>query len=680
MSTSINRRRRFGFSAAATALVCGAALAGAGSATAAVDVFAAPDQLTVLQGGSDQAAGNLTYEFENSWNTNASVTFAIAGNDCSDATGIAKAVEFAAAPTLTLSGPTDGIGSTTAGTATFAGTSEGILSSSGTASPGQPTDCETAGITDVFTVQLSLPSSGSATDAWKYTLSNIAYNIGTDTPVGPINVTATGTDGLGDGTVLTASNATVALSDVNYSPTVVSTPSSTNTEIGTVTFTEADEGAIVASGATEEIVISLQNGALFAPGMTPTINAPTGYTISEEAPNPTASADYKFRVKAPATAAFLTLTVSGLEADTSAVGAGTIVKLDTDVNADEFDAINVIDYLSQRLGGQDRYDTNIAVFDELVDDGGVTGDSVVLASGSNFPDALSSNYLAGTLNTGVLLTPVDNLTTKAKLRIRDGGFTKVYIAGGPAAVSEDVENEIAMMHVDGMLMKQFITVIRVAGHDRYDTNADANFEATGSSSNTVLLANGDNFADALAVGPIAYAEEFPLVLTNGDSLRPEAAAQINQFDPSTVIIAGGTGVVPQSVEAALEADGTNVIRLAGENRVETAVAIAFYALDNIAGFSSERLNLTNGTGYADALSAGSLAGHDQQLILPSFSDTALDNGKTITEGREGLTFYLNSRTVDVPAATQTKEIRALGQTGVTPRSLLKAAAEAIGDK
>lgn len=150
MSKSTFGWRKAGFAAVATALVAGGALAGISTAAA---VPAEPGQLdtespapSVLKGQTDAPAGDLDFEFLNSWTTGSSVTFTIAGNTCSNAAGIAKAIEFASAPSVSVTGPTTGIDSTTPGTAGAATpVFTTTLGSSGATPPGE---CATAGIQD----------------------------------------------------------------------------------------------------------------------------------------------------------------------------------------------------------------------------------------------------------------------------------------------------------------------------------------------------------------------------------------------------------------------------------------------------------------------------------------------------------------------------------------------------
>ena len=249
-----------------------------------------------------------------------------------------------------------------------------------------------------------------------------------------------------------------------------------------------------------------------------------------------------------------------------------------------------------RVSGATRYGTASAAASTGFPEGAT---NVVLASGEKFPDALAAGGLAGTLDAPILLTPSAGLSDEALAGLEDLGAENVTIMGGTDAVSADV--------VDA-LEDEGYTVDRIAGDNRFETAADIATEVGGT---TAVLANGFSFADALAISPGAHELELPVLLTGADELSAEAAGYIDTAGVEEITIVGGTDVVSQDIEDALEADGVTVTRLAGINRYETAVDIAEFHLDN--GFSADELVLATGEKFADALAGGPMA---SQLLAP----------------------------------------------------------------
>ena len=282
-----------------------------------------------------------------------------------------------------------------------------------------------------------------------------------------------------------------------------------------------------------------------------------------------------------------------------------------------------------RIGGVDRY----ATAGQLFTLGGFTGGFnkvAVIASGANYPDALSANYLAAGLNGGsgtrVLLTDPNLLPQADQAQaLITGSIATVYIVGGTAAVSTNVANAISAMHVGNNNANAFINVIRVAGADRYATNNQVDLFNGASSVNTAFVAVGSNFADALAVAPVVVTKKVPLVLTDGTTLSASASSTLVNLGIKNVIIAGGTAAVSAAVEASIKALGITIAyRLAGADRTLTASMVATYettalataafpattayaALNGLA-MNAAQVYVARGDGFADALAAGTVAG------------------------------------------------------------------------
>lgn len=154
-------------------------------------------------------------------------------------------------------------------------------------------------------------------------------------------------------------------------------------------------------------------------------------------------------------------------------------------------------------------------------------------------------------------------------------------------------------------MRGFISnprqVNRDQGANRY-TTAIAVSQSTFEKSPYVVLATGTDFPDALTAGPLAAMREAPVLLNNGTSLRADVSAELERLGTKTVYIAGGVGVVPQTVEDSLRQSGYKVKRLWGRDRYQTAVAIA-EEIRTIRGTPKIPMALTTGMLFPDALSA-----------------------------------------------------------------------------
>lgn len=667
MSPTNNGLRRVGIVGLSTLVAASMMTFSAGTTYAAAGDYAAAAVTPVTAPATGVAVGSLTLEFANSWTTNSSQTFTVGANDCTTAAGIAKAISFSDAPTAATAAPVAAAGG--------AGNAADTTPSFTVTQSGSSASCTAAGILDKTTITQIAPSTGTPSDRFTVTIASINYDIGANVPKGNISVATAGSFKAAGSVV----NAVIPIGSFTNTAKVAALPNTTGVTVGTQTFTETTSGAFFAAGSTTTVVLTLSAGALTA-GVTPTVTVPAGYTKTN--PVTVATGTYTFTVTAPAAAVLATVTVTGLTI--TAPSAVQTVTLDALVGATDVTAapvVNVVSY-DARTGGTDRYATSVALFKSF----GNVNDAV-LSSGVNFPDALSANYLAGRLQTGTLLTTPNTLPSVVRQAIFGAGVKTVYITGETGAVSALVESQIEAMHVGNVPTAAFITVVRLGGANRYATNKlvnEFNFPTPANLKNTVLLATGKNFADALTAGPIASKKLFPLILTQGVTLGASETTQLSDFHPTNVVIAGGTGVVSQAIEDSLKTQGYKVLRLAGVDRTLTAAKVATWATDGIddslghtgtginapQGFDSTTAYITTGSNFADALSAGPVAGAANHVIMPSNSATSLG---------AGIPLYLGSKTVGTTAGhTEVGTLHALGLAGAVSAAVMKSAAVTIG--
>lgn len=92
-----------------------------------------------------------------------------------------------------------------------------------------------------------------------------------------------------------------------------------------------------------------------------------------------------------------------------------------------------------RLAGADRYVTSAVISAATF----TKASTVLLASGTDFPDALSGTPLAADLRAPVLLVESDSVSTEVCTEVRRLGATRVIALGGTSAVSDPVLTRVA---------------------------------------------------------------------------------------------------------------------------------------------------------------------------------------------------------------------------------------------
>jgi len=251
-----------------------------------------------------------------------------------------------------------------------------------------------------------------------------------------------------------------------------------------------------------------------------------------------------------------------------------------------------------RLAGADRYETAVVISNEFDPDVPV----VYLATGTNYPDALSAASAAAFQGGPLLLTTPTTLPQLVRdelVRLNPG---LVVIVGGTGVVSTAVEAQVVAA------LPTTVTVRRDAGDNRYETSRIIAEKAFPAGQTTIaFVATGTNFPDALSASAAAGVAGAPVILVDGagSSIDVDTQGLISDFGVGEIFIAGGTGVVSEAIEDALGlvVGPTNVTRLSGVDRYATSVAI-----NNARFTTTPTVFLATGLGFADALAGAALAG------------------------------------------------------------------------
>ncbi|MEZ0106246.1 putative cell wall-binding protein [Catenulispora sp. EB89] len=201
-------------------------------------------------------------------------------------------------------------------------------------------------------------------------------------------------------------------------------------------------------------------------------------------------------------------------------------------------------FTTKRLQGPDRYQTSVAIAEEITPD----PSTILLATGNNYPDALAAGATAGARTGAVVLLTNDSVLPPQVRTYLTASLTKpvipsVLAVGGPADNAENSLNGLP-----------FTDLAQVGGIDRYDTAARLAAEY-GSTQQVVGLATGNTWPDALAGGAIAAAHGAPLLLSNGPTVPTTELLHISTRPyeaPDEILVFGGTKAVPDAAVATLE--------------------------------------------------------------------------------------------------------------------------------
>jgi putative cell wall-binding protein len=151
---------------------------------------------------------------------------------------------------------------------------------------------------------------------------------------------------------------------------------------------------------------------------------------------------------------------------------------------------------------------------------------------------------------------------------------------------------------------------RIAGEDRILTALEVSQAGFADDSvETVVIATAYNWPDALGGAALAGAVKGPILLTSPTALPAVVLTEIDRVGATSAIILGGTSAVGAPVEAALNAKlgDTNVDRIGGADRYQTARNIAARVVDELGPGYDGTAFLATGANFPDALGASPLA-------------------------------------------------------------------------
>ena len=241
---------------------------------------------------------------------------------------------------------------------------------------------------------------------------------------------------------------------------------------------------------------------------------------------------------------------------------------------------------NDRIAGSDRYQTSIEISKF-----GWEGpcDTAIIATGEDFPDALSAAPLAKKYNAPILLTNPDKLDESLCDELKRLDIKKAFIIGGSGVVSKDIEDE---------LDSQGIECVRISGEDRYETSVAVASQLD--SVNRAVIATGTEFPDALSIAPWAAQNGVPILLTEKDNLPESVDDYIKDNNITDVYVIGGEGVISDDVMSKLP----NPQRIEGADRFATNVAVLKTFESD---FNFGRIFIATGNDFPDALSGSALA-------------------------------------------------------------------------
>ncbi len=205
----------------------------------------------------------------------------------------------------------------------------------------------------------------------------------------------------------------------------------------------------------------------------------------------------------------------------------------------------------RRIAGSSRYETAVKIGEQVRTDSADNsadsnsasigfGDTAILCTGLNYPDALSIAPFAGKLIYPILFTGKDELNAQSQKALSDWRIKNVCLLGGSGVISEAVERTLKEMGIQAT---------RLAGEDRYATSLAVAkyFAGPAAPYSQAALATGLNFPDALAGAALAAKGGYPVLLASPNAPAAQVRNYLQTLAPQKIYLCGGEQALPDKL-------------------------------------------------------------------------------------------------------------------------------------
>jgi len=248
-----------------------------------------------------------------------------------------------------------------------------------------------------------------------------------------------------------------------------------------------------------------------------------------------------------------------------------------------------------RLAGTDRQGTAVEVSKSVFRTPGVP--VVYIATGSNFPDALSAGPAAAKQGGPLLLVDTDSVSKVVTDELTRLAPKNIVVVGSALSVSDRLLGQLSAYAPAGK-------TVRIGGVDRYDTSRQLISRVFSGGSSDAWLATGEKFPDALSASAAAGSSDAPVVLVNGGLPSADVTTQriVSGLRVSDLTIAGSALSVSTGIENSLTV--AKKTRIGGTDRYDTSEQL------NRAAFGKARTAFfATGEKFPDALAGAAAAGY-----------------------------------------------------------------------
>lgn len=224
-------------------------------------------------------------------------------------------------------------------------------------------------------------------------------------------------------------------------------------------------------------------------------------------------------------------------------------------------------------------------------------DNLYILSADDYVDSLTGGVIIGEHAGQILYMGKDGLDEAGKERLKKA--KNVYVIGGESSVGTEVEKSPQYRG-------------RIAGKNRYETAVD--IAKTLKDRKGIIVANGENFPDALSATALAIHMDYAIILVQENTVPDSVKQYLTQCHGDVLFVGGEQSLSPAVKESVLQymgkpVDNVDALTVKGDNRYTTSLEVA----KKFTGAKS--VILVNGQNPQDALLGASLAADKKAPVV-----------------------------------------------------------------
>lgn len=257
---------------------------------------------------------------------------------------------------------------------------------------------------------------------------------------------------------------------------------------------------------------------------------------------------------------------------------------------------------SDKIIGYGRHETAVKISQR----GWKSAENAIIVNDSAIADALAATPFAKNINAPILLTGKNSLNYKTMEEIKRIGARNIYLIGGEAVLSKNIEENLSL---------EGYNVERIKGNTREETAIKiAEKLSSKIDIKEIAVVNGvTGLADAVSVSAAAAQNNMAIILSNKKSGINASKEFIKKEAIKKSYIIGGTTAVSEAVKKSLP----NPERISGKNRNITNVRVIekFYKDKDINNIYIAKDGSKDSSQLVDALAVGVLAAKEKSPVL-----------------------------------------------------------------